>query len=372
MLTEKELRELSEQSGDVCVSLLMPLSQQPDEREANRIRLKNLIKQAEKQLTAVSIKAADLLVPAMELLSNGGLHRQKSAGLAIFMKPDFTRHFFVPATMPELAVVSRQFHIKPLMPLLHDNRPFHILALSQNKVTLFQATHYHIEPVTLPDLPENMAQALWYDDPEKQLQYHTSMGQNAAYHGHEVAAEKKGAVLRYFRQINEVVTAYLHAKQTPLILACVEYLFPIYQEANTYAGLADKGIVGNPDEASPAELQQQAWQLVSSHFEEEKLAAAEQYQALAATERASADITEIVPAAHFGRVDTLFTSVDQHQWGQFDDESGQVELYETAEPNAVDLLDWAAAQTLRNGGTVYVVDPQEIPDDAAITAVFRY
>jgi hypothetical protein len=93
-----------------------------------------------------------------------------------------------------------------------------------------------------------MAQALWYDDPERQLQYHTSMGKNAAYHGHEVAAEKKGAVLRYFRQINEVV---------------------------------------------------------SSRFEEEKSAAAEQYQALAATERASADITEIVPAAHFGRVDTL-------------------------------------------------------------------
>jgi hypothetical protein len=248
MLTEKELRELSEQSGDVCVSLFMPLSQQPDEREANRIRLKNLIKEAEKQLTAVSMKAADLLAPAMELLSNGGLHRQKSAGLAIFMKPDFSRHFFVPATMPELVTVSRRFYIKPLMPLLHDNQPFHILALSQNKVTLFQANHYDVEPVTLPDLPENMAQALWYDDPERQLQYHTSMGKNAAYHGHEVAAEKKGAVLRYFRQINEVV---------------------------------------------------------SSRFEEEKSAAAEQYQALAATERASADITEIVPAAHFGRVDTL-------------------------------------------------------------------
>ena len=51
MLTKKELRELAEQTGEVCISLFMPLSQQPDEREANRIRLKNLIKQAEKQLT---------------------------------------------------------------------------------------------------------------------------------------------------------------------------------------------------------------------------------------------------------------------------------------------------------------------------------
>ena len=111
---------------------------------------------------------------------------------------------------------------------------------------------------------------------------------------------------------------------------------------------------------------------MSSRFEEEKTAAAEQYQTLAATERAAADITEIVPAAHFGRVETLFTPVGQQQWGQFDAQTGQVQLYETAEPNAVDLLDSAAVQTLLNGGTVYAVNPKEIPDDAAVTAVFRY
>jgi hypothetical protein len=53
MLTEIEIRELLEHKGKPCISLFMPLSQQPDQREANRIRLKNLIKQAEKQLTAV-------------------------------------------------------------------------------------------------------------------------------------------------------------------------------------------------------------------------------------------------------------------------------------------------------------------------------
>ncbi len=42
MLTEKELEELFEQTGEVSVSLFMPLNHQPDEREVNRIRLKNL------------------------------------------------------------------------------------------------------------------------------------------------------------------------------------------------------------------------------------------------------------------------------------------------------------------------------------------
>lgn len=372
MLTEKDLEELFQETGEICISLFMPLKQQPDEREANRIRLKNLIKQAENQLAAISVKAADLLSPAMELVANGRLHQQNSAGLAVFMKPDFSRHFFVSTRLPELAIVGHQFHIKPLLPLLQGNGAFHILALSQNKVTLFQADRDYIGAVDLPDLPENMVEALWYEDPEKQLQHHAITGQTATFHGHNVSAEKKGAVLRYFREINDAVADYLQIQKTPLIVACVKYLFPIYQEANTYKGLLSDSISGNPDEAKPTELQQQAWQLICSRFEAEKAAAVEQYQALAATERASDDITEIVPAAHFGRVATLFTPVGQQLWGHFDRQSGQVQLYETAEPSAIDLLDNAAVQTLLNGGTVYAVSPEEIPDDAALTAVFRY
>lgn len=372
MLTEKEIRELLEYKGKPCISLFMPLSQQPDQREANRIRLKNLIKQAEKQLTAASIKAVDVLSPAMNLLTNGRLHQQKSAGLAVFMKVGFSQHFFMPITMPELVVVGQRFHVKPLLPLLQSYGHFHILALSQNKVALFQASRYHIEPVTLPNLPENMADALQYEDPEKQLQRHAITGQTGTFHGHEVDAEKKGAILRYFRQLDDVVTNYLQKEKTPLILACVEYLVPIYRMANNYADLLEEGISGNPDEVSSTELQQQALQIISSRLEAEQTAAAEQYQALATTERASADVTEIVSAAHFGRIDTLFTPVGQQQWGRFDAQSGQVQLCQTAEPNAVDLLDSAAVHTLLNGGTVYAVKPNEVPDDAVLTAVFRY
>jgi hypothetical protein len=37
-----------------------------------------------------------------------------------------------------------------------------------------------------------------------------------------------------------------------------------------------------------------------------------------------------------------------------------------------DLLESAAIQTLVNGGTVYVVEPEKMPDTDPLAAVFRY
>jgi hypothetical protein len=36
------------------------------------------------------------------------------------------------------------------------------------------------------------------------------------------------------------------------------------------------------------------------------------------------------------------------------------------------LLEFAAIQTLLNGGTVYAVEPEKMPDTKSLAAVFRY
>ena len=41
-------------------------------------------------------------------------------------------------------------------------------------------------------------------------------------------------------------------------------------------------------------------------------------------------------------------------------------------PGDEDLLDLAAIQTILNGGTVYVVEPEQVPGQTLLAAVFRY
>jgi hypothetical protein len=47
-------------------------------------------------------------------------------------------------------------------------------------------------------------------------------------------------------------------------------------------------------------------------------------------------------------------------------------LHREVKPGDEDLLDFAAVHTLLNDRTVYAVEPEKVPDDASLAAVFRY
>jgi hypothetical protein len=107
-------------------------------------------------------------------------------------------------------------------------------------------------------------------------------------------------------------------------------------------------------------------------FQKAQKDAIAQYRQLAGTKRASHTLEEVVPAAYHGRVAFLFVAVGVQRWGTFHAVDNTVSVHETAEPGDEDLLDFAAVQTFVNGGSVYAVQPHDIPDRAHLVAVFRY
>ncbi len=100
--------------------------------------------------------------------------------------------------------------------------------------------------------------------------------------------------------------------------------------------------------------------------------AAAQYRDYAATERASNDIREVMPAAYDGRIESLFVASDQEQWGTFDPVTRTMHVHRVAKFRDEDLLDLAATQTLLHGGSVYAVEREHMPDATLIAAVFRH
>jgi hypothetical protein len=100
--------------------------------------------------------------------------------------------------------------------------------------------------------------------------------------------------------------------------------------------------------------------------------AAAHYRNSAATERASNDIREVIPAAYDGRIESLFVSSDQEQWGTFDPVTRTMHVHRVAKFRDEDLLDLAATQTLLHGGAVYALEREHMPDATLIAAVFRH
>lgn len=380
LLDRQELRALMDTHHGWCVSIYMPTHRSGEHTKQDPIRLRNLLKKAEAKLIQAGLRTVDakkLLQPARELQGYSPFWRHLADGLAMFIASDLMHDYRLPFPFEELVVVGRRFHVKPLLPLLTGDGQLFILALSQNGVRLLRGTRYSVAEIELEDVPAGLAETLRHDDRGRPIQSHPHQtggrSREATFFGHGVGAERdKKHILRYFRQIDQGVREALPDAATPLVLAGVEYLFPLYREASTYPRLLEQGIPGSPEELSAEDLHRGAWAIAQPDFLKVRRQSAGLYRHLAGSERASAEIERIIPAAHQGRVEVLFAALEVQRWGRFDPEASQITFYERPEPGAEDLLDYAALHTLIHEGTVYAVERREVPDQEVCAAIFRY
>jgi hypothetical protein len=346
--------------------------------EQDPIRWRVHLGEAEEHLVASGLRAAEareFLEPGRYLLEAGWFWKSQCDGLACFLAPEFLRLFRLPVAFEDLVVVGRRFHIVPLLPLRADNGRYFVLALSRNAVRLLQGTRFGISEVDLTGVPRSLAEALRTHDRDEPLTFHarptSGGGWGAIFEGHGVGIDDaKGDLLRYFRRIDRGLHPVLRGEKAPLVLAAVDYLLPIYREANTYPHLLEEGIEGNPDRLSGQKLHDRARALVGPQFDRGQREAAARYRQLAGTGRTASELERVVEAAHRGEVETLFVALGRHRWGRFDPATGRVEEHERPGPGDEDLLNLAAIHTLRHGRTVYAVGPEQVPEGAPLAAIF--
>jgi hypothetical protein len=376
LFTRDDLKTLMAQQRTPAVSLFMPTHRGGGPEHL--IRWKNHLAEAEDRLIATGMRAPDaklLLEPARQLTEDISFWKHQCDGLAYFLAPKFLRLYRLPMVFEDFVVVADHFHVTPLLPLLTGNGRFYVLALSQNSVRLLQGTRYSVSEIGLRGVPRNLAEALVTHDSDEVLTFHGRRASGGAwgpiFAGHGVGIDDaKDDILLYFQKIDRSLHGLLHAERRPLVLAAVDYLLPIYRQANTYPNLVKDGIQGNPDRLSTKELHEGAWGLVRPMFEAAEKQAGAQYRQLAGTGRTASELSEVLPAAYRGEVETLFIALGAQRWGRFDAGNGQMTEHNQPELGDEDLLNAAAMQTLLHGRTVYAVAPEQVPNGGALAATF--
>ncbi len=381
-----EIDRLMTADDSPWVSIFMPTHRPGAEGQQDRIRLKNLVRQAEERLLAFGVKSTDarkLLRSPQKLVDDDLFWRQQTDGLALYCAPSFFRSYRLPVRFEETLIVGERPYVRPLLPLLTTQCRFLALALSKQQVRLFCGTRHTIDEVSLKGVPRSLDEAMKYDEFDKPrgARWVQPAGRGRSGHaegggvsrgaGVEAEASKEN-VLRFCQMIDRGLHVVLREERAPMVVAAVEYLLPIYREANTYAHLLDRGVEGNPDLLKPEDLHRQAWQVVEPHFASRQREAVARFTTLGGTGRASVDLREIVPAAMQGRVDTLWTAAGIQTWGRFDSASNTVVVHPTAEVGDQELLDLAAVQTILHSGTVYALNGDPRPGKGPLAAIFRY
>ncbi|NOY55582.1 MAG: hypothetical protein GXP34_06300 [Actinobacteria bacterium] len=369
---------LVESTASPAVSIYMPTHRFGPEIQQDPIRLKNLLQAAHRRLVSDGVRAPEaetLLRPAAELSDDPSFWQHQEDGLALFLAPDRFDSYRLPVAFRELVVVGETFHVKPLLRVMSRGERFYVLGLSQQRVRLLRASRYRVGEVDIKDeVPESLAEALWFEDPERQLQFHQSARQGegrltATFHGHGMGKETSYKRLeRFFRAVDQGIGQLIET-DAPLVLAGVEYLLPIYRRVSEHPTILDGEITGNPEELTAEELHQRAWSIAQPFFRKERDAAAESFAT--GVNPTETTIEAILPAASLGRVAALFVAEDAIEWGVADLPTS-VERHDERQPGDRDLLDLAVAETWRHRGSVYLEPTSEVPGGGAVAAVLRY
>ena len=394
LLPRKDIEPLLRTSGGPCISIFLPTFRAGGERQQNPIRLKNVVREVaerlEKDWGMRGPDADALLDPVKRLVDDSSFWLHQSDGLALFLSPDLFQSFRLPVQVKELAVVENRFHLKPLLPLLSGDGDghFYILSLSRKNIRLLSASRFRVDEIDLESqgVPTSFTEALG-DLKQIQMQASTSsktphrfsMGPRGGpmFSAHATGEENLEADLRnYFERFDDALARIDVDRRAPVVLAGVEYLLPIYRDAaTTFQNICEDALRGNMEGERAEDLHAAAWEIVEPHFLQERRKAAERFGDLSNSGRSSIDLNEILPAAQDGRVDSLFVARGVRSWGSYDGDKRKIKLQPDQKGprnGNEDLLDLAAVQTYLNGGKVFVVDQQEVPEGKSLAAVFRY
>lgn len=382
LINDKDLEKLMNVQDKTCVSIFIPTQRAGKEvlEEKNKTHLKSLWKEVGTQLKEKGVseeKITKIGKPIEALLSDKSFWRHQSDGLAIFAAEDFFEKYTLPVNFEAHTYIAEEFYIKPIVPILSGDASFNLLSLQVEEVKLYEATKFSIGSVEIDDLvPSRLEDRVGYDYEEKTLQQKSgssSMGQKNM-HGHAGSdRERKDEILRFFSAVDKGLNKYLQKEKLPLVVACQDYLFPIYKEANTYQNFYEEVVPGNPSDSDMFGLHEKALQILEPVMEKTKREKMKKFDELNNTDNTGASVTDILPAVQQGKVDTLFLENRSEIWGTYNEDNMNVTIHDDQQNGNYSLMNWAAKEVLRQGGNVFLIPEAQMPDkNSKMNALYRF
>jgi len=373
---------LANTHGLHCVSIYLPMNKDGKEQNARiaQATLKQCLKKVHKDLEHHEMDPQEIkkyLKPVEALLTDIELWRNPSDGLALFLDKNELNYYTLPIPFEMKTNVSDHFYLLPLLPLYDEDDNYYLLELSQDYVKLYEANKYGYRDIYIEDFaPAQLEEAVGFDFKPKLYHFRSGVNKQVSgtYYGvGEGKDDLKKELHNFFRAIDKGINKEISNKKAPLVIACADPLFGLYKEANTYPNLLENYISGDSEFKNKTKLYQESWKLVHPFFEKIKEAKLLQYKELVHTPKTSYQISEIVPAAINGKIDTLFVQNGADEFGVFDKETNRLMFRKKTELNNASLSDLSAVSTFMQGGKVYFLAPEEMPDKGQpMNALLRY
>jgi hypothetical protein len=361
-----------------CISLYLPTHRRPSENYQDRVAFRNLLKDVEGTLREKhpGREVGPLLAPFAALAEESPFWQQPLDGLAVLSCAARFDVFKLQRPVRQFAVVGDAFYVKPLVRYVQSADRFQVLALTRDRVRLYQGNRYGLDLIALgDDFPATLIAALGETvneaSPTVTARSSGKFGP-AVYHGQDSRKDEIDTE-RFFRVVDrEVLARYSRPSRMPLLLVGLAEHQPVFRQVSQNQYLLPQGVTVNPEALSQEELRKEVWKVVEPQYHARLGRLCDEFRAAQAHQKGSADVSDVGRAVVAGRVGTLLVEDDRVVPGRLDVATGAIRPAEPRNHEGGDLLDDVAEEVLRRGGEVVVVPAERMPTKSGLAATYRF
>lgn len=360
------------------ISIYMPTHRRHPERMQDPIRFRNLVRLIEHELLdgrPVSITMS-LLEPLRALADDHAFWTHLLDGLAVLRSPEEFRVYTLQRPVPEIAVVGERYLTKPLMRIMQSADRFQILALTRNRVRLFEGDRDTVDEIALHEsVPATIEAALGSELTESHMTV-ASFGQGGGSIRHaqvDASSDDKQDLERFYRAVDDAIFEF-HSRPTglPLIVAALPQHASIFGSVSHNPLRMDVTIPRNPDVTDVDTLRAAAWTALEPSYVKRLQAMVSSFEEAAAKGHGTSDLLQAGKAAAVGRIATLLVDASIRIPGRVADEIGHIEFDDLHRTTHGDILDDLGEVVMRHGGDVVVVPTERMPTSSGVAAIYRY
>lgn len=375
-LSRGDLHDLLQRREGPLVSIYLPLQRSFPGAEQNVVRLRHAAGEAAERLAAARIPPSDVQarreqIEAVALRIAGLAHPLD--GLAIFQDRTSTQAFLLARAVSDRVVVGETFELRPLLRALHANRRYRVLAVSVNRVALYEGDARGLVDAPRNGVPESLEAALGSEVTEKNLRLRAGgqrgPTQGYASHGADSAHdERKRDVEQYLAVLATALEERLRGDDDPLVLAGEKTQLAALRSRLHLPGLVTEGVEGNADHLGHAELHARAWPLIQRVIAARDATLADAWERARNHGKTVDLLDDVAAAACAGRVRRLWLAQERRVPGHVDAATSHVVEDASAQTDALEEL---AEIVLRHGGEVCEVEASRMPTRGPVAAELR-
>lgn len=364
------------QEDQIYLTISQETHNTPINDDKDRIQFENLLKEAEEKVSEKYDEdiCKKLLEPLKELRNQPAFWGTGDGSVVLYATPEEVYYYRLDVPVKDTVMVGDKPYILPVIENFQYVTYYQLLALSREKMKLYNGRRYTLEEIDLSqddDAPTDKNKALGDEltRGEMNLAGHgATVASGGVFHGqNDTSTEKEIDMENYFRIVDKYVFDY-YSKPTelPLILFALPENIAEFRKLSKNNFLDEVQIEASPAQLSNNDIQKKTAEKIHEVIDKRHRNLIERFEETAPRFKLDAQYEDLAFSSVQGKIEYLLLEKGYEVPGSID-ENGQ--YHEGPVDDYTNQLAW---NVLRANGKVYVLDIEEMPSSVHVAAVLRY